>query len=74
MSFEVHGSVRLGNIHIRLEVQRDTHGFLCIIYFTIFALHVSGAICSHRQEHILQSTAVGTRDLWMREVLAIKLF
>jgi hypothetical protein len=36
--------------------------FLCILYYTIFALHVSGAICTHHQEHKLQSTVVGTCD------------
>jgi hypothetical protein len=34
-----------------------------ILYYTIFALHVSGAICTH-QEHKLQNTAVGTRDCY----------
>jgi hypothetical protein len=38
--------------------------FLCILYFTILALHVSGAICTLHQEHKLQSTAVGTRDYY----------
>jgi uncharacterized membrane protein len=38
--------------------------FLCILYYTILALHVSGAICTHHQEHKLQSTAVGTRDCY----------
>jgi hypothetical protein len=47
---------------------------LCILYYTILALHVSGAICTHHQEHKLQSKALGTCDLWMREVLAIKWF
>jgi hypothetical protein len=37
--------------------------FLCV-YSTILALHVSGAICTHHQEHKLQSTAVGTRDCY----------
>jgi hypothetical protein len=45
-------------IYIRLKVQLDAHGFVCILYFTIFALHVSGAICTHHQEHKLQSTAI----------------
>jgi hypothetical protein len=40
--------------------------FLCILYFTKLALHVSGAICTHHQEYKLQNTAVGTRDQWMR--------
>jgi hypothetical protein len=38
--------------------------FLCILYDTKLALHVSGAICTHYQEHKLQSTAVGTRDCY----------
>jgi hypothetical protein len=46
----------------RLQVRRDAHGFLCIFYYTILALHVSVAICTHHQEHKLQSTAVGTRE------------
>jgi hypothetical protein len=57
--FNVHGSVHLGNVYIRLNVQRDAHGFVCVLYFSIFALHVSGAICTHQQEHKLQSRAVG---------------
>jgi hypothetical protein len=33
---------------------------ICILYSSIFfALHVSGAFCTHRQEHKLQSTAIG---------------
>jgi hypothetical protein len=36
--------------------------FLCILYYTILAVHVSSAICTHYQEHKLQSTAVGTCD------------
>jgi hypothetical protein len=38
--------------------------FLCILYFTILALHVSGAIRTHHQEHKLQSTAVGACDCY----------
>jgi hypothetical protein len=38
--------------------------FLCIVYFIILALHVSGAICTHHQEHKLQSTAIGTRGCY----------
>jgi hypothetical protein len=38
--------------------------FLCILYFTIFALHVLGAIYTHHQEHKLQSTAVRMRDCY----------
>jgi hypothetical protein len=62
--FYVHGSVHIGNLYIRLKVQQDGHGFVCILYFTIFALHVSGAIYTHHQEHKLQGTAVGTRDCY----------
>jgi hypothetical protein len=29
------------------------------LFLYIFALHVSGAICTHPQEHTLQSTAIG---------------
>jgi hypothetical protein len=29
------------------------------LFIYIFALHVSGAICTHPQEHKLQSTALG---------------
>jgi hypothetical protein len=51
-------------VYIRLKVQRDAHKFVCILYFTKLALHVSGAIYTHHQEHKLQSTAVGTRDCY----------
>jgi hypothetical protein len=60
--FNVHGFVHLGNVYIRLKVQRDAHGFVCIFYFTVFALHVSGAIYTYHQEHKLQSTAVSMRN------------
>jgi hypothetical protein len=43
---------------------RCTRIFLYILYYTIHALHVSGAICTHHQEHKLQSTAVGTCDCY----------
>jgi hypothetical protein len=33
--------------------------YTCSLFLYIFALHVSGAICTHPQEHKLQSTAVG---------------
>jgi hypothetical protein len=34
--------------------------FLCILYsFLFLALHVSGAICTHPQEHKVQLTAMG---------------
>jgi hypothetical protein len=53
---------------IRLKVQRDVNGFVCILYFTIFALHVSGTIYTHRQEHKLQSTTVGMRDCYREKL------
>jgi hypothetical protein len=33
--------------------------YVCLIPLYYFALHVSGAICTHPQEHKLQSTAIG---------------
>jgi hypothetical protein len=59
---DVHGSVHLGNVYFRLKFQLDVlvHEFICVVYYPIFfALHVSGAICTHPQEHKLQSTALG---------------
>jgi hypothetical protein len=56
------GSIFKDNIEYnKLKVQRDAHGFVCILYFTIFSLHVSDAISAHHQEHKLKSTAVGMR-------------
>jgi hypothetical protein len=47
-------------VYVQFNVQLDVHGFICILYSSIFlALHVSGAICTHPQEHKLQSTAIG---------------
>jgi hypothetical protein len=45
----------------KMVVQLDVHVFMCILYSSIFflALHVSGAICTHPQEHKLQRTAIG---------------
>jgi hypothetical protein len=58
--FDVHSSVHLGNVHVRLKVRLDAHGFMCILYSSLFfALHVSGAIFTHPQEHKLQSTTTG---------------
>jgi hypothetical protein len=52
-------------MYIRLNVKPDAHGFfLCILYFIILAVHVSGAICTHHQERRLQSSAVGTCDCY----------
>jgi hypothetical protein len=50
---------KLSYVYVRLGVQLDGHGFICILYSSAFALHVSGAICIHPQEHKLQSTAIG---------------
>jgi hypothetical protein len=60
----VHGSVHIGNVYIRLEVQQDANGFVCIFCLTIFALHVSGAVYTHNQEHKLQSTAMGVHEYY----------
>jgi hypothetical protein len=54
----------MNDVYIRLKVKRDSHGFECILYFTIFDLHVSGAIYTHHQERKVQSTAVGVRDCY----------
>jgi hypothetical protein len=64
--FDVHGSVHLGNIYIYSisSPTRCTWIFLFILYHTILALHVSGAIYNHNQEHKLQSTAVSMRDCY----------
>jgi hypothetical protein len=53
--------------HVYVQTQLDVHGFVCILYFTLFALDVSGAVFTHHQEHKLQSTATGMRNLWKRE-------
>jgi hypothetical protein len=58
------------HIHVRLKVQLDAHGFICILYSSVFALHVLGAICTYHQEHNLQSTAIGMRNLWKAEVIS----
>jgi hypothetical protein len=63
--FDVHGSVYLGNIYIFDWKSKEMHmDILCILYFAIISLHVSGAVCTHHQEHKLQSAAVGTRDCY----------
>jgi hypothetical protein len=49
------------NVYVRLKVQLDVHGVVCILCVSIFAVHVSGAIRTHHQEHKLQSTAIGMR-------------
>jgi hypothetical protein len=67
--FNVHGSVHLGNVSVRLKVQLDVPGSVCMYYFIVFVLHVSSAICTHHQEHKLQSTAIDVRNLWKAEVI-----
>jgi hypothetical protein len=56
--FDVHGSVHLGNVYIRLRVQLDAN-YMYSLFLYVFALHVSGAICTHPHEHKLQITAIG---------------
>jgi hypothetical protein len=44
--------------------------YLCVIFIPLyFALHVSGAICTHPQEHKLQVTAIGVCNVWKGEVI-----
>jgi hypothetical protein len=66
--FNVHGSVLLGrimcNTYVRVKVQRDALDLYVFFISLYFAIHVSGAICTHHQEHKLRSTAVGTRDCY----------
>jgi hypothetical protein len=56
--FDVHGSEHFGNIYVQLRVQLDAH-YMYSLFLYIFAVHVSGAICTHPQEHKLQRTAIG---------------
>jgi hypothetical protein len=44
----------------------DFYVFFISLYFS---LHVSGAICTHPQEHKLQITALGVCNLWKAEVI-----
>jgi hypothetical protein len=39
------------------------------LFLYIFAVHVSGVICTHPQEHKLQCTALGVCNLWKAEVI-----
>jgi hypothetical protein len=41
------------------------------LFLYIFALHVSGTICTHPQEHKLQSAALGVCNLWQAEVIIV---
>jgi hypothetical protein len=40
-----------------LKVQLDAH-YMHSLFLSLFTLHVSGAICTHPQEHKLQSIAI----------------
>jgi hypothetical protein len=52
--FDVHGFVHHGNVYVQLRAQQDVHVFICILYSSLFlALHDSGVICTHPQEHKL---------------------
>jgi hypothetical protein len=58
------------NVYVQLKVQLHVHVFICILYSSLFiALHVSGAICIHPQEHKLQLTATGVCNQWNAEVI-----
>jgi hypothetical protein len=58
LEFGVYVSVHLGNTYVQFKVQLDVL-FLFILYSPLFlAVHVSGAICTHPQEHKLQRTAI----------------
>jgi tellurite resistance protein TehA-like permease len=50
-------------VYVRLEVQADAHCMYSLFLY-IFALHVSGAICTHPQEHKLQSTAIAVCNVY----------
>jgi hypothetical protein len=43
--------------------------YVFFIAVCILALHVSGAICTHPQEHKLQHTTIGVCNLWKAEVI-----
>jgi hypothetical protein len=58
--FDVHDSVYLGNVYVRLKVQLDTQVFVCILYSSIFLLYMFRVLfATHPQEHKLQRTAIG---------------
>jgi hypothetical protein len=38
------------SVYIRLKDQCDALGFVCILYFTVFVLHVLGDNYTHHQE------------------------
>jgi hypothetical protein len=59
----------LWNVYVQLKVQSDVL-FICTLYSSLFlALHVSGAICTHPQEHKLLTAIVGVCNLWKAEVI-----
>jgi hypothetical protein len=45
-------------VYVRLRVQLDAR-YMYSLFLYIFALPVSGAICTDLQEHKLQRTAIG---------------
>jgi hypothetical protein len=48
------------NVYVQLKFQLFVYVFICILYSSLFlALHISGAICTHPQEHKVQHTAIG---------------
>jgi hypothetical protein len=58
--FDVHDSVHLGNVYVRLKSPtRCTWIYMYSLFLYMFALHVSGAICTHPQEHKLQRYWLG---------------
>jgi hypothetical protein len=58
--FDVHDSVHLGNVYVRLRVQLVVRRLMCGLFsWIVFGRQVSGAIFTHLQEHKLQSTAIG---------------
>jgi hypothetical protein len=63
LGFDVHGSVHIGNVYVRLKVQLDAY-YMYYLFLYIFALHVSCGICTHPQEHKLQSTAIGMCNVY----------
>jgi hypothetical protein len=52
LEFDVRGSVHLGNVYVRLKFQLDVHGFISILYSSIFLLYMFRVLFAH----ILSST------------------
>jgi hypothetical protein len=40
LSFDVHGSVHLGNVYFGLKVQLEVYGCICILYSSVFLLYM----------------------------------